>query len=73
MSTTLLLGSVSTPIALSQASGVSLGGWQAVDATPQEVSGGAYQCGPASVAGIRLGLSLPFDSDFLIGEVNADV
>ena len=56
-----------------QASGVSLGGWQAVDATPQEVSGGAYQCGPASVAGIRLGLSLPFDSDFLIGEVNADV
>lgn len=31
------------------------------------------QCGPASIAAIRLGLSVPFDTDFLIGEVNADV
>ena len=29
------------------------GGWQAVDATPQEESGGKFQCGPASVAAIK--------------------
>ena len=52
----------------------ALGGWQALDATPQEVSNGMYQCGPAPVAAIRLGLGLPkYDCDFLIGEVNADV
>ena len=56
-----------------------LGGWQVVDSTPQEASGRSVfadftmQCGPASVAGIRLGLSLPYDNDFVIGEVNADV
>mmetsp|Transcript_88501 Transcript_88501/g.222799 ORF Transcript_88501/g.222799 Transcript_88501/m.222799 type:complete len:855 (-) Transcript_88501:70-2634(-) len=50
-----------------------LGGWQAIDATPQELSGGAYQCGPASLAAIKLGLSTPYDADFVIGEVNADV
>jgi len=60
--------------------GKELGGWQAVDSTPQEASGpsafrrsGTMQCGPASVAGVRLGLSLPYDGDFLIGELNADV
>jgi transglutaminase 1 len=36
---------------------LELGGWQAVDATPQEASAGYYQCGPCSVAGIRMGLS----------------
>ena len=52
---------------------LNLGGWQAVDATPQEASDGYYQCGPASIAGIRLGLTHSYDADFLIGEVNADV
>jgi len=50
-----------------------LGGWQAIDATPQELSGGVFRCGPASLAAIKLGLSVAYDTDFLIGEVNADV
>jgi len=50
-----------------------MGGWQAIDATPQEMSNNKYQMGPASVAGVKLGYQLPFDSDFVIAEVNADV
>ena len=34
------------------------GGWQAVDATPQEESQGKFQCGPASVAAVKEVLSL---------------
>ena len=49
------------------------GGWQACDATPQERSGGKFQCGPASHACIKQGESENYDTDFLIGEVNADV
>mmetsp|Transcript_32351 Transcript_32351/g.42637 ORF Transcript_32351/g.42637 Transcript_32351/m.42637 type:complete len:729 (-) Transcript_32351:276-2462(-) len=49
------------------------GGWQAVDATPQEVSGGKFQCGPASLVSIKAGEKNAYDNDFLIGEVNADV
>lgn len=51
----------------------SFGGWQAIDATPQEKSEGVFQCGPASVAAVKLGLQLSFDNDFIIGEVNADI
>ena len=29
------------------------GGWQALDATPQETSEGRFQCGPASVQAIK--------------------
>ena len=29
------------------------GGWQAVDATPQEESQGKFQCGPASVIAVK--------------------
>ncbi|XP_045927854.1 coagulation factor XIII A chain-like [Micropterus dolomieu] len=51
-----------------------LGGWQAVDATPQETSDGYYRCGPASIAAIRDGLLChPFDSGFVFAEVNSDV
>ncbi|KAG5859131.1 hypothetical protein JTB14_005756 [Gonioctena quinquepunctata] len=32
------------------------GGWQAIDATPQETSDGFYQCGPASLEAIKRGL-----------------
>ena len=48
-------------------------GWQAVDATPQEESGGRFQMGPASVRQVKKGVSDCFDTDFVIGEVNGDV
>lgn len=49
------------------------GGWQAVDATPQEQSDGMYRCGPASVTAVKLGEVRQFhDCDFLYAEVNAD-
>lgn len=51
----------------------SYGGWQAVDATPQESSDDMYRCGPASVAAVKLGEILrPYDCGFLYSEVNAD-
>ncbi|XP_039982997.1 coagulation factor XIII A chain-like isoform X2 [Xiphias gladius] len=51
-----------------------LGGWQVVDATPQETSDGHFRCGPASVAAIKEGLLChPFDSGFVFAEVNSDV
>ncbi|XP_032870483.1 coagulation factor XIII A chain [Amblyraja radiata] len=50
------------------------GGWQAVDATPQETSEGMYQCGPASVIAIKEGqVCFPFDAPFVYAEVNSDV
>ncbi|XP_054723069.1 annulin-like [Uloborus diversus] len=49
------------------------GGWQAVDATPQEESDGLYRCGPSSVAAIKRGeVKKAFDTTFLFAEVNAD-
>ncbi|XP_041375251.1 protein-glutamine gamma-glutamyltransferase K-like [Gigantopelta aegis] len=49
------------------------GGWQAVDATPQEVSEGVMQCGPASVKAIKEGhVYLKYDTGFIFGEVNGD-
>lgn len=48
-------------------------GWQAIDATPQELSEGAYRCGPASVAAVKKGEVLrPYDNAFVFAEVNAD-
>ncbi|KAJ3083795.1 hypothetical protein HK102_000906 [Quaeritorhiza haematococci] len=52
---------------------LDFGGWQAVDATPQEESHGIYQMGPASLTAVKNGIDLPYDTDFVIGEVNADV
>ncbi|XP_076018726.1 coagulation factor XIII A chain [Genypterus blacodes] len=50
------------------------GGWQAVDATPQETSDGMYRCGPASVRAIKHGqICYPFDAAFVFAEVNSDV
>jgi hypothetical protein len=54
------------------------GGWQAVDATPQELSkiDGKFRCGPASVEAIKAGEKgddSKYDNDFLVSEVNADV
>eukprot|EP00800_Vazella_pourtalesii_P001697 TRINITY_DN1158_c1_g1_i2.p1 TRINITY_DN1158_c1_g1~~TRINITY_DN1158_c1_g1_i2.p1 ORF type:complete len:709 (+),score=135.07 TRINITY_DN1158_c1_g1_i2:33-2129(+) len=48
------------------------GGWQAVDATPQELSEGKYQCGPCPVFAIKSGKPVKYDSMFIFGEVNAD-
>lgn len=49
------------------------GGWQAVDATPQELSDGIYQCGPAPLEAIKRGeVYLPYDTPFVFAEVNAD-
>uniref|UniRef100_A0A8C8SA85 Protein-glutamine gamma-glutamyltransferase 4 n=1 Tax=Pelusios castaneus TaxID=367368 RepID=A0A8C8SA85_9SAUR len=48
-------------------------GWQVVDATPQEMSQGIYQCGPCPVKAIRSGeVYLPYESKFVFAEVNAD-
>ncbi|XP_040887491.1 coagulation factor XIII A chain [Toxotes jaculatrix] len=50
------------------------GGWQVVDATPQETSDGMYRCGPASVRAIKHGeMCFPFDAAFVFAEVNSDV
>ncbi|XP_054457356.1 coagulation factor XIII A chain [Anoplopoma fimbria] len=50
------------------------GGWQVVDATPQETSDGMYRCGPASVKAIKHGqICFPFDAPFVFAEVNSDV
>uniref|UniRef100_A0A023GP19 protein-glutamine gamma-glutamyltransferase n=1 Tax=Amblyomma triste TaxID=251400 RepID=A0A023GP19_AMBTT len=48
-------------------------GWQVIDATPQEMSGGTFSCGPASVKAIKEGeLARPYDCTFVFAEVNAD-
>ncbi|KAM3842419.1 coagulation factor XIII A chain [Diretmus argenteus] len=50
------------------------GGWQVVDATPQETSDGMYRCGPASIRAIKHGeICFPFDAPFVFAEVNSDV
>ncbi|XP_045452766.1 hemocyte protein-glutamine gamma-glutamyltransferase-like [Melitaea cinxia] len=50
------------------------GGWQAIDATPQETSLGMYQCGPASLEAIKQGvIGLNHDVEFMLASVNADL
>ncbi|KAI4883069.1 hypothetical protein NFI96_029359 [Prochilodus magdalenae] len=49
-------------------------GWQVLDPTPQERSGGMYRCGPAPVKAIRdQRMDMPYDIPFIYAEVNADV
>ncbi|XP_020864933.1 protein-glutamine gamma-glutamyltransferase 5 [Phascolarctos cinereus] len=49
------------------------GGWQLLDATPQETSNGVYCCGPASVRAIKEGeVDLSYDTAFAFSMVNAD-
>ncbi|XP_076983742.1 protein-glutamine gamma-glutamyltransferase 5 isoform X2 [Tamandua tetradactyla] len=49
------------------------GGWQVLDATPQETSNGLYCCGPASVRAIKEGeVNLNYDTPFAFSMVNAD-
>lgn len=47
------------------------GGWQALDATPQEVSrqGGGYRLGPCSVRAVKLAQRMNYDVEFVISEV----
>ncbi|NWI90898.1 TGM3 glutamyltransferase, partial [Pitta sordida] len=53
--------------------GPSYSGWQILDATPQEQSGGIYQCGPAPRNAIKEGeVDLEYDCPFVFAEVNAD-
>lgn len=50
------------------------GGWQAIDATPQETSMGNYQLGPASLEAIKQGkVEFAYDVGFVFSEVNADL
>lgn len=50
------------------------GGWQAIDATPQELSSGVYQCGPAPLEAIKQGvIGLNHDVEFMLASVNADL
>ncbi|KAG1715028.1 Annulin [Nymphon striatum] len=51
----------------------SYGGWQAIDATPQELSDGLSRCGPAPVKAVKKGEVMKnFDVPFIFAEVNAD-
>ncbi|KDR16648.1 Hemocyte protein-glutamine gamma-glutamyltransferase, partial [Zootermopsis nevadensis] len=50
------------------------GGWQVIDATPQEASDALYRCGPSSVEAVRRGeVGFSYDTPFVFSEVNADV
>ncbi|BES89269.1 Transglutaminase family [Nesidiocoris tenuis] len=50
------------------------GGWQIIDATPQEMSESMMRCGPASVEAVRKGqVGFLYDTPFVFSEVNADV
>lgn len=48
-------------------------GWQALDPTPQEKSGGVFCCGPSPLKAIKNGdIDLKYDTPFVFAEVNAD-
>uniref|UniRef100_A0A3P8SRF2 protein-glutamine gamma-glutamyltransferase n=1 Tax=Amphiprion percula TaxID=161767 RepID=A0A3P8SRF2_AMPPE len=54
--------------------GAGMNGWQVLDPTPQERSGGVFCCGPAPVKAIKNRLiELRYDVPFVYAEVNADV
>ena len=50
------------------------GGWQAIDATPQEASDDVFRCGPSPLEAIKRGeIGIGYDTPFIFAEVNADV
>ncbi|XP_076604941.1 transglutaminase 5, like [Chaetodon auriga] len=54
--------------------GYGLDGWQVLDSTPQERSGGVFCCGPAPVKAVKdRRIDLNYDIPFVYAEVNADV
>lgn len=42
------------------------GGWQIIDATPQETSDKVFRCGPASVAAVKKGWFQGFSETYLM-------
>ncbi|XP_053549261.1 protein-glutamine gamma-glutamyltransferase 5-like [Bombina bombina] len=49
-------------------------GWQVLDATPQELSGGTFCCGPAPVKAVKEGdIDVDYDVPFVFAEVNGDI
>ncbi|XP_034733559.1 protein-glutamine gamma-glutamyltransferase 5-like [Etheostoma cragini] len=54
--------------------GAGFDGWQVVDPTPQETSGGIFCCGPCPVAAIQQHcLRAPYDTSFVYASVDANV
>nr|CBN80793.1 Protein-glutamine gamma-glutamyltransferase 5 [Dicentrarchus labrax] len=54
--------------------GLGMDGWQVLDPTPQERSGGVFCCGPAPVKAIKdRRIDMFYDIPFVYAEVNADV
>ncbi|XP_068451422.1 transglutaminase 5, like [Clinocottus analis] len=54
--------------------GSVMDGWQVLDPTPQERSGGVFCCGPAPVKAIKdRRIDLFYDVPFVYAEVNADI
>ncbi|KAF3856603.1 hypothetical protein F7725_017326 [Dissostichus mawsoni] len=54
--------------------GSGLDGWQVLDPTPQERSGGVFCCGPAPVKAVKdRRIDLIYDIPFVYAAVNADV
>ena len=49
------------------------GGWNALDATPQELSDGQYQLGPAPISAVFNDAGGLYDVDFVFAEVDADI
>ncbi|XP_030067183.1 protein-glutamine gamma-glutamyltransferase E [Microcaecilia unicolor] len=53
--------------------GSNYSGWQIVDATPQEPSGGIFRLGPTSRKAVKEGdIDLNYDGPFVYSETNAD-
>ncbi|XP_068119188.1 protein-glutamine gamma-glutamyltransferase 5-like isoform X2 [Hyperolius riggenbachi] len=49
-------------------------GWQVLDSTPQEISGGTFCCGPAPLKAVKEGdMDVDFDVPFVFAEVNGDI
>lgn len=49
------------------------GGWQIIDATPQETSDQIFRCGPASVAAVKKGNILVYVFQVLIFRILGEV
>lgn len=48
-------------------------GWQIIDGTPQILSGGKYQCGPAPYSFVKNNAGGQYDVDFISSAVSAPV
>ncbi|XP_022122190.2 hemocyte protein-glutamine gamma-glutamyltransferase-like [Pieris rapae] len=50
------------------------GGWQIIDATPQEEADAVFQCGPASLEAVRKGeVGFNYDTAFVYSELNSQL